>query len=180
MFVVLQCVDIASICVVAVCCDSAIVRLWRAGFRCHGCESLYRYLPCQFPLVCRLLDRYFGAFGTVGLPRGTRIGSLLSHICDSRFLMRRFWRLSTRKINGYFFSIGGRDERLVVWPVSGRGIRVALGIVSVCRCVMRCPNAQLIECWIVQCSTYTPRACIGYHRKVTRVFWRAVVLLVCT
>ena len=55
MFVVLQCVDIASICVVAVCCDSAVVRLWRAGFRCHGCDSLYRYLPCQFPLVCRLL-----------------------------------------------------------------------------------------------------------------------------
>ena len=96
--------------------------------------------------------------------------------------MRRVWRLSTRKINGYFFiylffSIGGRDERLVVWPVSGRGIRVALGIVSVWRCVMRCPNAQLIECWVVQCSTYTPRACIGYHRKVTRVFRRAVVLL---
>jgi hypothetical protein len=41
-------------------------------------------------------------------------------------LMRRCWRLSTRKINGYFFSIGGRDERLVLWSVSGRGIRVAL------------------------------------------------------
>ena len=115
MFVVPRCADIASTDVVVVGCCIAIVPLCRLGFRCHGCDSsLYRSHPCQFPLCELSLGLVFLRFDAIGLPRGTHIGSLLSH--TSGFpptSVRQCCRLSIRKINDYFFPIGGHNERLV-------------------------------------------------------------------
>ena len=134
MFVVPRDADIASIGVAAVGCCIAIVPLCRVGFRCNGCDSLYRSRPCQFPLCGLSLGRIFVRFGAAGLQRGTHIGSLRSHICGSPpTLVLRCCRLSIRKINDYFVLIGGHNERLFLWQVSVQGIRVALGIVRECR-----------------------------------------------
>ena len=63
MSVVLQCVYIASTCVVAVCCDTVVVRLCRAGFRATHCIDIYH---ANSRSVGRLLDRYFGAVVQLG------------------------------------------------------------------------------------------------------------------
>ena len=61
MSLVPRCVDIASICVVAVCYDTAL-----GVFRCHGWYSLYPFRPCLPRLFRTFCGRTFWRAGAIG------------------------------------------------------------------------------------------------------------------